>query len=316
MAALSVGVEIVGDGLDDQFLATGRPRREVAALAGRLESAGVSYWVIGAERGEAGNPATVSLDPTLVATVAARHTFRLGLVVAAAAHRDHPYNLARRLVSVDHAARGRVGWLALDFDHAIALNAATDVWTDVAPGPAHTADAVAAVRALWRTWPLESVVGERDTGVFADITRIRRADVRDGYSIAGPLNVPGSLQGDLPVWRTGAADGADAVVVEDGAPAPVGIPVVVRLRTVDGLADALDRIAARSEAAGVIVRLRAHDVGRVLDDVLPSARRRGLVGVPSGSTLRGTLGLAPPTSPDLSDHEPAFAGAPNPGGRL
>lgn len=337
-----MGIEVVGDGLDDSVVEPVGPWRGIAALARLLESFGVDYWVIGAERGEPADPERVSLDATLIATVAARHSSTLGLVVAAAAHRDHPYNLARRLLSVDHAAHGRVGWLALDFDHALALNAAIDTWTGAELEFAHTTDAVDAVRTLWRTWPLESLIGDRRTGVFADTTQIKRADVARGYAITGPLNVPGSAQGDLPIWRHAtpgaeqSASGADLVIVEDGTPLPVGGPGVVvrlrpgdvgahtlatrtsarRIRHGDGLDTALERLAVTPGVVGVLVRLELDSVTDVLGDALPEARRRGLVADRREKTLRGQLRLPVPVAPDLSAHALAFAGVPNPGARL
>lgn len=320
--ALSVGVEVVGDGVGE-LGGTPSPVRDVASLAQRLEAAGVGYWIIGAERGERSDATHVTLDPSLLATVAARHTSALGLVVAAAAHRDHPYNLARRLLSVDHAARGRVGWLALDFDHGTALNAATDTWLGDELGPAHTADAVAAVRTLWRTWPLKSVVGDRATGVFADTAQIRRADVALGYRIAGPLNVPGSVQGDLPVWRQAisgidaSVSGADIVVVEEGSPVPAGRPAVVRVRSIQRIGSVLERLSANGNAAGIVVRLAPHALIPFLDGALPEARRRGFVASGTRSaSLRQRLHLPVPQQPDLAGHALAFDSAPNPGGRL
>ncbi|MDT5154837.1 MAG: hypothetical protein QOI01_6570 [Mycobacterium sp.] len=319
--SLSVGVEVVGDGLGGGDAAN-RPARGIAGLARRLESAGVAYWVIGAERGEAVGRSTNCLDPSLFATIAARHSTHLGIVVAGAGHRDHPYNLARRLVSVDHAAHGRVGWLALDCDHGLALNAATDTWTGAVLDATHTADAIAAVRTLWRTWPLESIVGDLETGVFADVTRIRRADVRRGYAISGPLNVPGSSQGDLPVWQQ-AAPGhetataeADLVIVEDGEPIPGTAPAVVRLRSLAAIDSALDRLARTAGVVGVSLRLAADDVDSVLDRALPAARQRGVIDGPGEGTLRDRLRLPVRAEPDLSAHAVAFDTAPNPGGRL
>ncbi|CRZ14781.1 LLM class flavin-dependent oxidoreductase [Mycolicibacterium neworleansense] len=318
-ASLTVGVELTGDGLGrlDAGVAG------IAGLAGSLETAGVSYWVIGADRGETNDVTVEGLDPSLLATIAARHTSRLGLVVAAAAHRDHPYNLARRLVSVDHAAHGRVGWLALDFDHSIALNASTDTWTGADLDAAHTDDAVDAVRALWRTWPLDSVVGDLDTGVFSDVSRIRRADVHNAYDIAGPLNVPGSVQGDLPVWRQagfgrgGAAGAADHLIVEDGDdPVPLAGKVVVRLRSAVSFDAALERIAGHPRVSGVLLRMHPSELDRVLREVLPAARARGLLGDWGTGTLRDQLGVPAPAAPDLSRNPTVFETVPNPGGRL
>ncbi|MFV8052466.1 LLM class flavin-dependent oxidoreductase [Mycobacterium sp. 48b] len=317
-ASLTVGVEVAGDGLGRLDVGVAG----IAGLAGQLETAGVTYWVIGADRGEANDVTVEGLDPSLLATIAARHTSQLGLVVAAAAHRDHPYNLARRLVSVDHAAHGRVGWLALDFDHSIALNATTDTWTGAELDAEHTDDAVVAVRALWRTWPLDSVVGDLDTGVFSDVSRIRRADVHNEYDIAGPLNVPGSVQGDLPVWRqTGsardsAAGAADHVIVEDGDPIPVTGKVVVRLRSAGSIDATLERIARHPKVSGVLLRLDPTELDHVLHEVVPAARKRGLLGDRGNGTLREQLGVPAPGAPDLTRNPAAFETVPNPGGRL
>lgn len=317
-ASLTVGVEVAGDGLGRLDVGVAG----IAGLAGQLETAGVTYWVIGADRGEANDVTVEGLDPSLLATIAARHTSHLGLVIAAAAHRDHPYNLARRLVSVDHAAHGRVGWLALDFDHSIALNATTDTWTGADLDAEHTDDAVVAVRALWRTWPLDSVVGDLDTGVFSDVSRIRRADVHNAYDIAGPLNVPGSVQGDLPVWRqAGFARGsvagtADHLIVEDGGPIPVPGKVVVRLRSADCIGAAIERIAGRPEVSGVLLRLDPSELDHVLHEVLPAARKRGLLGDRGTGTLREQLGVPVPVAPDLTHNPTVFETVPNPGGRL
>ncbi|WAJ47191.1 LLM class flavin-dependent oxidoreductase [Mycobacterium sp. Aquia_216] len=305
--SLSVGIEIPGDAIGESS-----PGPGIAGLARRLESAGVHYWVVGAGRGEPAAGGKTSLDPSLVATVAARHSTDLGLVVAASAHRDHPYNLARRLLSVDHASRGRLGWFALDADRRIELNASVDTWTGSVLGPTHTAEAIAAVRTLWRTWPYASVVGDRVTGLFADAAQIRHADVRGTYRITGPLNVPGSLQGDLPVWQqAGPATGeADLIVVEDGDPVPPG--AVVRLRAVDRAA--LDRVSATATASGVLLRVTPDALAAVLDGVLVSARHRGVVSVPASGVLRQRLRLPASAGPDLSTHRRAFD-APYPGAR-
>lgn len=302
MSSPSFGIEIVGDGIG---------ARAPAELARRLDAAGVSYWVIGAGRDEPVH--SVNLDPTVIATIAARHSRELGVVVAAAAHRDHPYNLARRLLSVDHAAQGRAGWLTLEADRRIALNALQDSWTQRSLDPAHTTDAVAAVRALWRTWPLSSVIADHETGVFADTSQIRRADVRNTYRISGPMNVPGSVQGDLPVWAGPGVGGADLVVIDHGDPLPE-VPAVVRVRGAERLTEALNGLSA--PVAGILARVGVHELDRVLDEILPVAHQRGLIGTDRRGTLRQRLGTAVPLEPDLSTKPLAFSGAVNPGGRL
>ncbi|MGW9169784.1 hypothetical protein ACWGPP_19200 [Agromyces sp. NPDC055657] len=166
------------------------------------------------------------------------------------------------------------------------------------------------------------MVGDLDTGVFSDVSRIRRADVHNAYDIAGPLNVPGSVQGDLPVWRQagfargGVAGAADHLIVEDGDPIPVTGKVVVRLRSAGSIDAALQRVAGRPEVSGVLLRLDPSELDHVLHEVLPAARKRGLLGDRATGTLRERLGVPVPVAPDLTRNPTVFETVPNPGGRL
>ena len=51
-----------------------------------------------------------SLDPVVVITACALATESLGLVFTASTTFNHPYNLARSILSLDQVSKGRVGW--------------------------------------------------------------------------------------------------------------------------------------------------------------------------------------------------------------
>jgi alkanesulfonate monooxygenase SsuD/methylene tetrahydromethanopterin reductase-like flavin-dependent oxidoreductase (luciferase family) len=50
------------------------------------------------------------LEPLTLLTALSQATCRIGLIATVSTTYNDPYNLARRLASVDHVSRGRSGW--------------------------------------------------------------------------------------------------------------------------------------------------------------------------------------------------------------
>ncbi|ASR01692.1 LLM class flavin-dependent oxidoreductase [Gordonia rubripertincta] len=149
------------------------------------------------------------IDPSVAATVLAHLTSTVGLIVSAAPLRDHPYNLARRIASIDHASAGRAGLAIAIADPAVPCGSP---WTTAKPVDA-AADAVVAVRELWRSFPVKVIVADRESGVFAESHHIVAIDHRGAYDITGPLQVPTSPQVWPPViaWAGPGTDPVDTV---------------------------------------------------------------------------------------------------------
>ncbi|MCS3880489.1 LLM class flavin-dependent oxidoreductase [Gordonia amarae] len=173
---------------------------------------------------------TAGLDPSVAAITLAAHTRRTGLVIAAAAHRDHPYNLARRVAGVDHATNGRAGLAIAEADPAATPG---NPWTrgdsPVAP------DAVTAIRELWRSFPADAIIADRDSGVFAESERIVAIDHRGAYDITGPFQVPTSPQVWPPVFVSGLATKELVRVADVVVPVDAGDAGVVVYRPADAL---------------------------------------------------------------------------------
>ena len=266
-----------------------------AAVGRALEGSGADAVVLGAERLAGAAPLPTSapwgrgLDPGVVATVLVEHTRRIGLVVTAAPQRDHPFNLARRIASLDHLSGGRAGWLVGDRDQHVP--GAGSVWTRHRPGPATTADAVVVARELWRSWPADAIVADRERGVFAESHRVVHIDHRGAFDVAGPLNLPEGPQGEPVVlwWWPRGGDPAAAGAVADAVVLPRA-----------GTADAVSRTRAARfvQVTHPAARLPVGLDGVVvpLDD-LPTRgladRFRGATGAPTeaAATLRERLGL-------------------------
>lgn len=93
----------------------------------------------------------------------------------------HPYNVARRVASLEQLSEGRTAW----------------VWTrpvddDVAQ------DHLRIAEQLWRSWPRETIAADAAAEHFAQTESIRRIGADGIHTVAGPLNVPSSPQ-HLPV---------------------------------------------------------------------------------------------------------------------
>ena len=236
----------------------------IARLAERVEASGARVLAIGTDRFDPERGRGHRLDPSSAAIALGRALPTHGLLLAVAPTREHPYNVARRVLSLDHVLDARVGLIVGARDHGLPVTGARHDPIEFA----------GVVRGLWRTWPLDSIVGDRETGRFADTDRIRPLDHDggpDGYRVRGPLTTPSSRQGEpvLALWHDVVAAGTD----QAGA-SPVGADLVL-----GGPAHPLAPLPADAGA------WEPHRASRQPADAPPGTER---------PTLRALLGLRAP----------------------
>ena len=114
-------------------------------------------------------------DPLLLVPAMAHATTHLGFGVTANLSYEPPYLFARRMSTLDHLTRGRIGWNVVTgyLDSAaramgLAHQVAHDDRYDVAD------DYMAAVYKLWEgSWADDAVRADRATGIYADPARVR-----------------------------------------------------------------------------------------------------------------------------------------------
>ena len=187
-----------------------------AELLERWDRLPVAYTVLGLDRIDGSSPASATLDASAVGAVLAERTRHGRFLVAASPQRDHPYNLARRVVSLAHLSRGRSGVLfGVHDSYAPPGPAGAGAWGGAglgggAPLTADTArDAARAVRALEQSWPHDSIVGDRETGILVQSDLITHVDHDGAFRIEGPLNAPEAATGPSVIgWYRGAAEEA------------------------------------------------------------------------------------------------------------
>jgi alkanesulfonate monooxygenase SsuD/methylene tetrahydromethanopterin reductase-like flavin-dependent oxidoreductase (luciferase family) len=159
----------------------------VAAIA---EAVGVT-----ALRFADGSAAGTALDPTVVAAYLAGRHGGLGYVVDVPTTHHAPYNVARRILSLDRATAGRAGLVLRPGGGDEVSDAATPDPTAVDPAE-RWAEYTGIVTRLWGSFPRNALLGDQDAGLFVEDSLVSPID-HDGrfYRVRGPLDGPSSVQG-------------------------------------------------------------------------------------------------------------------------
>lgn len=151
----------------------------------------------------------VIFEPVSVLSYIAAHTSRIGLICTMSSSFTEPYNAARLMASLDLLSGGRAGMnLVTSQQPEAARNFGHD---ELAPHEVRYARAeeyADLVKRLWRSWPPGLVAmdkpGDRffDSEVYAEVSSGRPGSF---FSVAGPLNVPPSPQGEPVFVQAGAS---------------------------------------------------------------------------------------------------------------
>jgi FMN-dependent oxidoreductase (nitrilotriacetate monooxygenase family) len=200
------------------------------------------------------------LEPFTLLTALSQHTSRIGLIATVSSTYNEPYNLARRLASVDHVSGGRAGWNIVT--SAGADEAANFGLTD---RPNHAAryeradEFLAVAKALWDSWESEAVVAEKESGRYADPSRLHGVDhAGRHFQVAGPLNVERPPQGYPLLVQAGSSDDGKSFAARHAE------AIFTAHQTYERATDFYRDIKARTRAAG-----RDPDAVLVLPGIVP-----------------------------------------------
>jgi FMN-dependent oxidoreductase (nitrilotriacetate monooxygenase family) len=148
------------------------------------------------------------LEPLTLLTALAAATEHIGLIATVSTTYNDPYNLARRLASVDHVSGGRAGWnIVTSATGEEAANFGLDERPLHADRYARADEFLEVVLKLWDSWADDAIVADKVSGRWGDPTRIRPIDHRGRhFRVAGGLNVPRPPQGYPLLVQAGASD--------------------------------------------------------------------------------------------------------------
>ncbi|WP_405149680.1 NtaA/DmoA family FMN-dependent monooxygenase [Sphaerisporangium sp. NBC_01403] len=189
------------------FLAEGLRLRE---LKGRVHDLDV-----------VGRPESLTVLSALAAV-----TTRLGLAGTVNATFNEPYELARRLATLDHLSDGRAAWnIVTTSDAFTGENFRRGGFLDRADRYSRAAEFLQLARELWDSWRQDAVVADPASGAFVrpdGITPVRHDGAQ--FDVSGTFNVPRGPQGHPVIIQAGdsgegrefAASTADVIFSRHG----------------------------------------------------------------------------------------------------
>jgi FMN-dependent oxidoreductase (nitrilotriacetate monooxygenase family) len=172
---------------------------------------------------------TEDFEPLTTAAALSAVTERIGLIVTGSATLQHPYHLARQLLSLDHLSDGRAGWnLVTSFAQAAADNFSARGVVDHDERYRIAEEAIEVVYELWDSWGHDTIVEDRVAGIFNDVSKIRVPNHHGRYfDVTGPLGASRSKQNRPVIFQAGssvtgrafAARHAEVIFTGQGTPA-------------------------------------------------------------------------------------------------
>ena len=150
----------------------------------------------------------VKLEPTALLAALAMVTERIGLVATITTTYNEPYNVARRIASIDHISGGRAGWnLVTSQIEDEAGNFGFEEHMDHARRYGRAAEFHDVVTGLWDSWEDGALLRDKTSGLYMDRDLVHHLD-HDGphFRVRGPLNVTRSPQGWPVVAQAGSSE--------------------------------------------------------------------------------------------------------------
>jgi FMN-dependent oxidoreductase (nitrilotriacetate monooxygenase family) len=161
------------------------------------------------------------LEPLTLLSAIAVHTSNIGLVGTITTSYNEPFNVARRLYSLDHISGGRAGWnVVTSGDAGTAGNYSRDEHYDYATRYGRALEHVRVAQGLWDSYEAGAFPRDKEHGVFFDRSKQHALNHKGEYfSVVGPLNLERSPQGQPVIFQAGdseegrdlGADIADAI---------------------------------------------------------------------------------------------------------
>ncbi len=147
-------------------------------------------------------------EPLTLLAALAPVTRNIGLVATLSTTYSEPFTVARQFGTIDLLSNGRAGWniVTSPLEGSAANYGRTD-------HPEHDLryrmanEFVDVTEGLWRSWEDDAFIRDRETGRFIDPEKLHALNHRgEFYSVAGPLNLTRSPQGQPILFQAGASE--------------------------------------------------------------------------------------------------------------
>ncbi|KQU07745.1 5,10-methylene tetrahydromethanopterin reductase [Rhodococcus sp. Leaf7] len=166
-------------------------------------------------------------DPLLLVSAMAAVTEQLGFGITTGTGFEHPYPFARRMSTLDHLTRGRIGWnVVTGYLPSAARNVGDAGLLDHDARYDHADEYLEVLYKLWEgSWEDDAVVRDRERGVYVDPSKVHHIG-HEGQHFTVPgihLSEP-SPQRTPVIFQAGASPRGVAFAAENAEAVFVGAP--------------------------------------------------------------------------------------------
>jgi FMN-dependent oxidoreductase (nitrilotriacetate monooxygenase family) len=148
------------------------------------------------------------LEPMTLLSALAVSTEHLGLVATMTTSYNDPFNLARRLASLELISGGRSGWnVVTSGDAGAAANFSREEHFDYDTRYGRGLEFVRVAQGLWDSYEEDAFPRDRATRTFLDASKQHALNHRgEHFQVAGPLNISRSPQGQPVIFQAGDSE--------------------------------------------------------------------------------------------------------------
>jgi FMN-dependent oxidoreductase (nitrilotriacetate monooxygenase family) len=148
------------------------------------------------------------LEPMTLLSALAVTTEHLGLVATMTTSYNDPFNLARRLASLELISGGRSGWnVVTSGDAGAAANFSREEHFDYDTRYARGLEFVRVAQGLWDSYEEDAFPRDRARRTFLDPSRQHALNHKgEHFQVAGPLNISRSPQGQPVIFQAGDSE--------------------------------------------------------------------------------------------------------------
>ncbi|MBS7544858.1 LLM class flavin-dependent oxidoreductase [Ancylobacter oerskovii] len=183
-------------------------QRKVAAIAERGKLDALFFGDVPALSDNVKLRPVEQLDPVALHGALSAVTTHIGLAATISTSFNEPFNVARKIASLDLLSGGRVGWnIVTTSSENAARNYGLDGVIAHRDRYRRAEDFVEVVKKLWGSWDADAIVHDREAGLYVDTDRIHPISHEgEFFKVRGPLNVPPSPQGRPVLIQAGSSE--------------------------------------------------------------------------------------------------------------
>jgi FMN-dependent oxidoreductase (nitrilotriacetate monooxygenase family) len=147
------------------------------------------------------------LEPSVLLTAVAVATSHIGVISTISTSYNEPFNVARRIASVDHISGGRAAWnIVTGASDVLAQNFSLQHTAKHDERYARADEFVNVVLKLWDSWEDDAIIGDAAKGVWGDPAKVHAANHHGKFfQVKGPLNLPRTPQGRPVLVQAGSS---------------------------------------------------------------------------------------------------------------